>query len=91
MEIRPYESAHLDDAAGVLAKAHERRSAELPGAFRAADETRVVIGAFTDRRFESYLRSQNPLGQTRLLRLSVFQQHSRLTSATVCRDPLVRP
>ena len=52
MEIRPYEPAHLDDAAGVLAKAHERRSAELPalpGAFSAADETRVVIGAFADR------------------------------------------
>ena len=52
MEIRPYEPAHLDDAAGVLANAHESRSAELPalpGAFRAADETRVVIEAFADR------------------------------------------
>lgn len=52
MEIRPYEPAHLDDAAGVLATAHERRAAELPtlpGAFSAADQTRVVIGAFAGR------------------------------------------
>ena len=52
MEVRPYEPAHLDDAAGLLAKAHECRSAELPalpGAFSAVDETRAVIGAFADR------------------------------------------
>ena len=30
MEIRPYEPAHLDDAGGVLARAHESRFAELP-------------------------------------------------------------
>ncbi len=30
MEIRPYEPMHLDDAAGVLAKAYEGRSVELP-------------------------------------------------------------
>ncbi len=52
MEVRPYEPAHLDGAAGVLARAHERRSAELPslpGAFSAAGEARAAIGAFADR------------------------------------------